>query len=78
MRCGKDKHGEVCPANWKEGGKTIRADPTSKLEYFATADGAQENGKVNGTKRARVEWKKIGNFFIPPPAGKKLMGLEEI
>ncbi|KAH9954988.1 thioredoxin-like protein [Lactifluus volemus] len=50
-----DKHGEVCPANWKEGGKTIRADPTSKLEYFATADGAQENGKVNGTKRARVE-----------------------
>jgi C-terminal domain of 1-Cys peroxiredoxin len=55
MRCGKDKHGEVCPANWKEGGKTIRADPTSKLEYFAMVDGAQENGKVNGTKRARVD-----------------------
>jgi len=50
-----DKHGEVCPANWKEGGKTIRADPTAKLEYFAGVDGAHEDGKVNGTKRARVD-----------------------
>ncbi len=53
----KDEHGEVCPANWKEGAKTIRADPTAKLEYFAAAvDGdKQENGKANGTKRARVD-----------------------
>ncbi|KAI0292354.1 peroxiredoxin [Multifurca ochricompacta] len=51
-----DKYGEVCPANWKEGAKTIRADPTAKLEYFtALSDGAHENGKVNGTKRARVD-----------------------
>jgi hypothetical protein len=55
MRCGKDKHGEVCPVNWKEGGKTIRADPTAKLEYFAAVDSVQENGKVNGTKRARAD-----------------------
>ena len=50
----------MCPANWKVGAKTIRADPTSKLEYFAAVDvdgGKQENGKVNGTtgKRARVD-----------------------
>ncbi|KAH8986754.1 2-cysteine peroxiredoxin [Lactarius hatsudake] len=52
----KDAHGEVCPANWKEGGKTIRADPLAKLDYFAaTADGAHENGKANGTKRARMD-----------------------
>ncbi|KAN0114198.1 Thioredoxin-like fold [Russula decolorans] len=51
-----DEHGEVCPANWKEGAKTIRADPTDKLEYFAAVDGGkQENGKANGTKRARVD-----------------------
>ncbi|KAH8996026.1 thioredoxin-like protein [Lactarius akahatsu] len=25
-------HGEVCPANWKEGSKTIRADPLAKLD----------------------------------------------
>jgi 1-Cys peroxiredoxin len=52
----KDEHGEVCPANWKEGAKTIRADPTAKLDYFAAVDGVtEENGKANGTKRARVD-----------------------
>ncbi|KAH9033818.1 2-cysteine peroxiredoxin [Lactarius pseudohatsudake] len=51
-----DAHGEVCPANWKEGSKTIRADPLAKLDYFAaTADGTHENGKANGTKRARMD-----------------------
>ncbi|KAI0275832.1 peroxiredoxin [Russula aff. rugulosa BPL654] len=55
-----DEHGEVCPANWKEGAKTIRADPTAKLDYFASAahaveNGKHENGKANGTKRARVD-----------------------
>ncbi len=29
-----DAHGEVCPANWKKGGKTIKPDVTKKLEYF--------------------------------------------
>ncbi|KAH9017928.1 2-cysteine peroxiredoxin [Lactarius pseudohatsudake] len=51
-----DAHGEVCPANWKEGSKAIRADPLAKLDYFAaTANGAHENGKANGTKRARMD-----------------------
>ncbi|KAH9023628.1 2-cysteine peroxiredoxin [Lactarius pseudohatsudake] len=45
-----DAHGEV----W--GSKTIRADPLAKLDYFAaTADGTHENGKANGTKRARMD-----------------------
>ncbi|KAH9164990.1 2-cysteine peroxiredoxin [Lactarius sanguifluus] len=36
--------------------KTIRADPLAKLDYFAaTTDGAHENGKTNGTKRARMD-----------------------
>jgi peroxiredoxin (alkyl hydroperoxide reductase subunit C) len=51
----KDEHGEVCPANWKEGGKTIRGDPIAKLDYFAAVDGQHGNGTVNGTKRARVD-----------------------
>lgn len=29
-----DKHGEVCPANWKKGDKTIKPDIKKKLEYF--------------------------------------------
>ncbi|KIK61866.1 hypothetical protein GYMLUDRAFT_42277 [Collybiopsis luxurians FD-317 M1] len=31
-----DKYGEVCPAGWEEGGKTIKASPTDKLEYFGS------------------------------------------
>ncbi|KAF7267863.1 hypothetical protein GWI33_018945 [Rhynchophorus ferrugineus] len=29
-----EKHGEVCPANWKKGGKTIKPDPKGSQEYF--------------------------------------------
>jgi peroxiredoxin (alkyl hydroperoxide reductase subunit C) len=30
-----EKHGEVCPANWKEGARTIKADPKNSKEFFA-------------------------------------------
>jgi len=29
-----DKHGEVCPANWKPGQRTIKPDQDDKLEFF--------------------------------------------
>jgi len=29
-----DKHGEVCPANWKPGKKTMKADTHQSKEYF--------------------------------------------
>jgi peroxiredoxin 2/4 len=29
-----EKHGEVCPANWKPGEKTMVADPKNSLKYF--------------------------------------------
>jgi alkyl hydroperoxide reductase subunit AhpC len=29
-----DEHGEVCPANWKPGSATMKADPTKSQEYF--------------------------------------------
>lgn len=50
----QDKYGEVCPANWTEGSKTIKADPVNKLEYFGAANA---NGEANGAprKRARVD-----------------------
>jgi len=28
------KHGEVCPVNWKEGDLTMKDDPDASLEYF--------------------------------------------
>lgn len=60
-----DKYGEVCPANWKEGGKTMKADPVASLEYFehvANNGVAETNGKkrsaaevqVDGAKKAKV------------------------
>jgi peroxiredoxin (alkyl hydroperoxide reductase subunit C) len=52
----KDEHSEVlCPANWREGGKTIRSDPIAKLDYFGAVDGQHEISKANCTKRARVD-----------------------
>ncbi|MPC15813.1 Peroxiredoxin 1 [Portunus trituberculatus] len=29
-----DKHGEVCPAGWKPGSKSMKADPVGSKEYF--------------------------------------------
>jgi hypothetical protein len=53
----QDLHGEVCPANWTEGSKTMKADPKGSLEYFssldgeAAANGHATNGYTNGKKR---------------------------
>jgi len=51
----KGEHGEVCPAKWREGGKTVRGDPIAKLDYFAAVDGQHGNGKATGKKRVRVD-----------------------
>ncbi len=29
-----ETNGEVCPANWKEGARSIKADPTASKEFF--------------------------------------------
>ena len=31
------EHGEVCPANWKPGAKTMVADPSRSMDYFSAA-----------------------------------------
>ncbi|KAL6758909.1 2-cys peroxiredoxin [Haematococcus lacustris] len=33
-----DVHGEVCPANWTPGAKTMKADPTGSQTYFNSLD----------------------------------------
>ena len=33
-----EKHGEVCPANWKPGEKTMTPDPKKSLQYFETVN----------------------------------------
>jgi peroxiredoxin (alkyl hydroperoxide reductase subunit C) len=32
-----EKYGEVCPANWNEGKKAMKANESGLKEYFATA-----------------------------------------
>ncbi|GJQ85408.1 hypothetical protein Trydic_g10182 [Trypoxylus dichotomus] len=34
-----DEHGEVCPANWSPGKKTMKPDPVASQEYFAHLEG---------------------------------------
>ncbi|KAJ7149588.1 2-cysteine peroxiredoxin [Mycena filopes] len=57
-----DEFGEVCPANWTAGAKTMKPDPKGALEYFSSANASSAsngtNGHTNGekaAKRARVE-----------------------
>lgn len=33
-----DKHGEVCPANWQKGEKTIKPDPKGSQEFFKSVN----------------------------------------
>ncbi|XP_019881247.1 peroxiredoxin 1 [Aethina tumida] len=33
-----DEHGEVCPAGWKPGQKTMKPDPTGSKDYFNAAN----------------------------------------
>ena len=35
-----EEHGEVCPANWRKGEKSMKADPEGSKEFFATAYGS--------------------------------------
>jgi len=34
-----EKYGEVCPANWSQGGETIKANPKESKEYFNKVHG---------------------------------------
>ncbi|KAJ3206941.1 hypothetical protein HDU67_007843 [Dinochytrium kinnereticum] len=33
-----EKHGDVCPANWKKGSKTMVADPIKAKDYFKSVN----------------------------------------
>ncbi|KAK7696435.1 Peroxiredoxin-2 [Cerrena zonata] len=50
-----EKYGEVCPANWTEGSKTIKADPKASLEYFSTTDAPNGKSMDGARKRARID-----------------------
>lgn len=35
-----EQHGEVCPANWKQGEKSMKADPEGSKEFFSATYGS--------------------------------------
>ena len=45
-----DKHGEVCPANWKPGDMTIKPDQTKKKEFFSHTYGSGKAEAKESTK----------------------------
>ncbi|GMF43426.1 unnamed protein product [Phytophthora lilii] len=42
-----DEHGEVCPANWKKGAKTMTATPKDSLKYFETVEEPSKKRKLS-------------------------------
>jgi alkyl hydroperoxide reductase subunit AhpC len=42
------EHGEVCPAGWKPGDKTMVADPDKSLEYFQSQEEMASEGEGKG------------------------------
>lgn len=46
------EHGEVCPAGWKPGAKTMTADPEKSLDYFETLEDDAEEGQESASASA--------------------------
>ncbi|KAE9007285.1 hypothetical protein PR003_g15811 [Phytophthora rubi] len=42
-----EEHGDVCPANWKKGAKTMTAHPKDSLKYFETVDEPSKKRKLS-------------------------------
>lgn len=50
------KHGEVCPANWKPGDKTMIADPEKSMDYFSNVAEEDMGRKLTAiTSKAQYE-----------------------
>ncbi|KAL3669886.1 hypothetical protein V7S43_005263 [Phytophthora oleae] len=45
-----EEHGEVCPADWQPGGKTIKATPTDSYEYFSTVKDEIDDDEASALK----------------------------
>ncbi|GLC43712.1 hypothetical protein PLESTB_000410900 [Pleodorina starrii] len=61
-----EEHGEVCPANWKPGSKTMIADTEKSLEYFKEV---KEDESAFGTKLRVISSKKEYDQLTTASAG---------
>ncbi|KAG7376992.1 hypothetical protein PHYPSEUDO_012347 [Phytophthora pseudosyringae] len=50
-----EEHGEVCPANWQPGDKTIKATPTDSYEYFSTVKDEADDDDASALKLVKTK-----------------------
>ncbi|RLN91412.1 hypothetical protein BBJ28_00006097, partial [Nothophytophthora sp. Chile5] len=74
-----EEHGEVCPANWQPGEKTIKATPTDSYEYFSSIkeDAEDDDAAALTLVKSRAEFdalvksgKPVVADFMAPWCGK--------
>ncbi|EFJ41051.1 hypothetical protein VOLCADRAFT_68651, partial [Volvox carteri f. nagariensis] len=58
------QHGEVCPANWKPGSKTMVADTEKSLEYFSSVTEVRQSTTVQVWLRPLIESECFVNMFF--------------
>lgn len=64
------EHGEVCPAGWKPGEKTMFADPDKSLDYFETLqEGGDSTAEGSGAMKAIKSKKEFEDLIA---SGKKV------
>lgn len=61
-----DEHGEVCPANWKPGDKTIIPDQSKKINFFKDAYNGDKAAEKTENKKAypEPEPKDTSSFWV--------------
>lgn len=64
------KHGEVCPAGWQPGDKTMVADPDKSMDYFSTLE-AGPGGEVFSSKPIAIKSRSDYDKLVA--SGKKVV-----
>ena len=79
-----DEHGEVCPANWQPGDKTIKPDQIKKNEFFSQAYSADKSAVKDEPKseypqkeptdntKFSITYLNAGEGTATPTKGKKV------
>ncbi|KAL7693836.1 putative Thioredoxin domain, alkyl hydroperoxide reductase subunit C, Thioredoxin-like superfamily [Plasmopara halstedii] len=68
-----EEHGEVCPANWQPGAKTIKATPTHSHEYFSTVKDDEDDDEDDDDAEALTRIKDKNQFNALIKSGKPVV-----
>lgn len=68
-----EEHGEVCPANWQPGDKTIIANPNEAHQYFSTVKDADIEDAEDDSSSALTKVKDKAQFQALLQSGKPVV-----